>query len=441
MSRARAVLLSLLALVIVAIGVGFVVATRDPQPELSQNLQQRQADATHGAYVARLGDCTACHTAAGGKPFAGGLAFPTPLGNIYSTNITPDRETGIGGYTLKDFIRLMRFGVAADGRHIYPAMPYTAYAKTSDEDLQDLFAYFKGEVAPVRQADRSDLRWPFSMRWPLAFWNLAFHDSSRFQPDTGQNGDWNRGAYLVQGFAHCGTCHTPRGVALQEKDTGGRTNLYLSGSSLDGSSPINLRGNKGDGLGTWSIEEIVADLKTGRTALSAVHGPMTEVVTNSTSAMTDGDLRAIAVYLKSLSPAPAEGRATYTPSQDTYAMFKQGRANERGARIFLDSCAACHRLDGQGYDHTFPRLGGNLTVLAPKTDSLLAILLAGSRLPALHDKPSRLAMPPYGWRYNDEDIAQLATFLRSAWGNSASAVKASEVAEIRKRVSQQQAAH
>ena len=253
---------------------------------------------------------------------------------------------GIGDYTLEDFIRLMRFGVAPDHRNIYPAMPYAAFAKTSDEDLQDLYAYFLQQVAPVSQVNRSDLSWPFSMRWPLALWNVAFHDAGRFQPDSAQGADWNRGAYLVQGFAHCGTCHTPRGVALQEKDVSGRTNLYLSGSSIDGSSPINLRGNDADGLGKWSLEDIVTDLKTSRTALSAVHGPMTEVVVNSTSGMTDDNLKAIAVYLKSLSPAPAESRAAYTPNHDTYAMFKEGRANERGARIYLDHSLMSPQLGG-----------------------------------------------------------------------------------------------
>jgi mono/diheme cytochrome c family protein len=437
MSR-RPLLVGILILVLVAAGAVAAVALHDPQPELSQALLQRKPDATRGAYIARLGDCTACHTAPGGKPFAGGLAFATPVGNVYSTNITSDKDTGIGHYTLKDFIRLMRFGVAPDRRNIYPAMPYTAFAKTSDEDLQDLFAYFMGQVAPVSQVNRTDIAWPFSMRWPLALWNVAFHDDSRYQPDTAQSAEWNRGAYLVQGFAHCGTCHTPRGVAVQERDVAGRTNLFLSGSSLDGSSPVNLRGNDADGLGKWNVEDIVTDLKTGRTALSAVHGPMTEVVANSTSGMTDDDLTAIAVYLKSLAPAPADGRATYTPNQDTFAMFKEGRANERGARIYLDSCAACHRTDGQGYDHAFPRLAGNLTVLAPHTDSLLAIIISGNRLPAVQDQPSRLAMPPYGWRWDDAEIADLATFLRSAWGNKAAPVVTSDVTEIRKQISRQQ---
>ena len=440
MPRARTLLLSLSVAAILAAGVAVAVATYDPQPDLQTSLTARKPDAARGAYLARVGDCTACHTAAGGKPFAGGLGFPTPVGTIYSTNITPDRETGIGQYTLKDFIRLMRHGIAADGRNIYPAMPYTAYAKTSDEDLQDVYAYFMEQVAPVAQVNRSDLVWPLSVRWPLAFWNLAFHDDRRYRPDPAQSAEWNHGAYLIQGFAHCGTCHTPRGVALQEKDTAGRTNLYLSGSSLDGSSPVNLRGNEADGLGKWGADDIVSILKTGRTALSAVHGPMTEVVVNSTSGMQDSDLRAMAVYLKSLSPAPAEGRASYVPDGATYAMFKEGRAKERGARMFMDSCSACHRLDGQGYDHAFPRLAGNLTVLAPYTDSLLAILLYGNRLPAVQDQPSRLAMPPFSWRYSDEEIADLATFLRSAWGNGAPAVKASEVARVRKRVGEQQAA-
>ena len=433
MSRGRAVLLGV-AVVILAAACGLaVLVLRDPQPPLDASLTARQPNVDNGACVARLADCVACHTTAGGKPFAGGEPFPTPVGTVYSTNITPDRRTGIGDYDLKDFIRLMRFGISRDGRRVYPAMPYTAYARATDADLQDLFAFLRVKVDAVEQPNKPNAApWPLNIRWPIAFWNAAFHDSRSFLSDPSRDAAWNRGAYLVQGFGHCGTCHTPRGIFFQEKDLTGRTDLFVSGSTLDNSSPINLRGNQADGLGRWRNNDVAEVLKTGRSALAAVHGPMTLVVADSTQFVTEDDLSAMAVYLKSLSPAPSEGRATFQESDDTYRSIMAGDRNDAGARIYMDSCAACHRLDGQGYDHTFPRLAGNPSVLAANTDSLIAIILGGSRLPSTAAAPSALAMPPFGWRYNDEDIAALATFVRGSWGNGGSAVTSTEVAAIRK---------
>jgi mono/diheme cytochrome c family protein len=430
MRRSRAILIGAAALVVVVAGAIAALVLHDPQPPLDVSLIARKPSIDNGAYVALLADCAACHTIASGKPYAGGVPFPTPIGTVYSTNITSDRRTGIGDYELKDFIRLMRFGVARDGRYVYPAMPYTAYAHATDSDLQDLFAFLRERVAPVEQSNKpGSAMWPLNMRWPIALWNAAFHNSRTFSPDPSQNAVWNRGAYLVQGFGHCGTCHTPRGIFFQERDA---TSLFLSGSTLDNSSPINLRGNEADGLARWRREDIAEVLKSGRTALSAVHGPMTLVVADSMQFTTDDDASAIATYLKSLSPAPEVGRATFRASADTYRSIMSGDRDDAGARIYMDSCAACHRLDGQGYDHTFPQLAGNASVLTTNTDSLIAIILGGSRLPSTAPAPSALAMPPFGWRYNDGEIAQLATFVRTSWGNGGSAVTAAEVAAMRK---------
>jgi mono/diheme cytochrome c family protein len=442
MRRGRLILLGLVLVVLVIIGAIAALVFRDPQPPLDPSLLARRANVDNGAYVARLADCAACHTADDQKPFAGGAAFPTPVGTVYSSNITPDARTGIGAYDLKDFIRLMRYGITRDWSYVYPAMPYTAYAKATDADLQDLFAFLREKIAPVDQPNTpSSAKWPLSMRWPLALWNAAFHDSRHFEPDPARDSAWNRGAYLVEGFGHCGTCHTPRGIFFEEKDVSGRSDLFLSGSTLDNSSPINLRGNNADGLGRWHKEDITEVLKTGRSALSAVHGPMTLVVADSLQFMTDADLSAVAVYLKSLSPAPGDHRATFQPSEKTYQEIMDGNRNDAGARMYMDSCAACHRLDGQGYDHTFPRLAGNASVIATDTDSLIAIILQGSRLPSTADAPSALAMPPFGWRYNDEEVATLATFVRASWGNGASAVTATQVKAILDALSRKDAAN
>ncbi len=211
-----------LLVIAAAVAAAVVIAVHVPDPGLSAALAQRQPDATHGQYIATLGDCAACHTTPGGKALAGGLALTTPLGTIYTTNITPDRDTGIGSYTLTDFARAMRLGVRPDGARLYPAMPYTAYAKLSEEDLQDLFAYLQKDVAAVKQAPPANtIGWPLNQRWPMAFWNVAFLDSSRFTPDPAKDAQWNRGAYIVEGLEHCGECHTPRGVA-QNLDNGAK---------------------------------------------------------------------------------------------------------------------------------------------------------------------------------------------------------------------------
>jgi mono/diheme cytochrome c family protein len=422
------------AIVAVSVVAGAAIALHMPNPQISVALAQRQPDVAHGEYVAKLGDCVACHTTTSGKPFAGGLPFPTPVGTVHSTNITPDREKGIGNYDFKDFVRVMRFGVTPDGTHLYPAMPYRAYAKVSDEDLQDLFAYLQEGVAPVHEAAPANaIRWPLSMRWPLAFWNLAF-PGSRFTPDASKDAQWNRGSYLVQGLAHCGTCHTPRGLAFQEKDVSGTTDLYLSGTQIDGSSPTNLRSNPGDGLGRWSASDIAELLKTGRNAHSAVTGSMTEVIAHSTQYMTDGDIAAIAAYLKSLSPAPDAGRATYVASDATTNTIMAGREQSPGGRIFMDSCAACHRLSGRGEDLAFPSLAGNPSVLTRDPSSLISVILSGARLPSTAGAPTGLAMPPFGWRYNDAEVAELATFIRSSWGNTAPAVVREQVTGVRKQL-------
>jgi mono/diheme cytochrome c family protein len=427
---------------IVAIAIGalivaavVVIVARFPDPAVAPGLAQRQPDAARGAYIAVLGDCAFCHTGPRGQAFAGGLKISTPIGAVYSSNITPDPDTGIGRYSLKDFIRALRFGVRPDGARLYPAMPYTAYARVTDQDLQDLLVYLKTAVAPVHEASRStDISWPLKLRWPLALWNAAFHDPTGFQADASKDDQWNRGAYLVEGLAHCGTCHTPRGLFFEEKDARGTSNLYLSGTRLDDLSPINLRGNEGDGLGRWSADAIASLLKSGRNEHSAVTGSMTDVVRHSTQFMTEQDVGAIAAYLKSLSPAPGK-RASFAANDTTTRAILAGNEQSPGGRIYLDSCAACHRLTGGGESLTFPTLAGNSTVLNSDPSSLLAVILSGARAPATDAAPTGLAMPAFGWRYDDSDIAALATFIRTSWGNDAAPVSAAQVSQLRRELS------
>jgi mono/diheme cytochrome c family protein len=272
------------------------------------------------------------------------------------------------------------------------------------------------------------------MRWPLALWNLAFHKAEPFHAEAARDAEWNRGAYLVQGLAHCGTCHTPRNFAFAEKALDDSTPLYLSGASFDGRSPINLRGNEGDGLGRWSREDIVQLLKTGRNPHSAVSGSMVEVVSFSTQYLDDKDLSAIAAYLKTLSPAPGD-HPSFTPDRTTEKAYLDGTQTDPGGRIFMDSCSACHRLGGEGAGTAFPGLAGNPMVLSRDPASLIEVILAGSRLPSTARAPSNLAMPGFAWRYGDADLAALASFVRSAWGNHAPAVTPGQVTDVRARLS------
>ncbi len=429
----RKIIIGVVAAGIVAVAAAWAFASITPSVTIDASVANRKGDAVHGAYLARAGDCIACHTARGGAPFAGGQPFATPVGTIYSTNITGDREHGIGGYTFEEFVLAMREGLAKGGKRLYPAMPFTAYAKVSDADLQDLYAYFTTQVPASTQANRaSDVPWPLGIRWPLAYWSHAFHDDSRFVADASKSVEWNRGAYLVQGLAHCGTCHTPRGAAFQELDVSGRSDTFLAGSSLDHTAPINLRSSAGGGLEAWSVDDVVASLKTGRNPHSAVSGPMGEVVENSTQYLSDDDLKAIAVYLKSLGTPPQA--ASFHADDATVKAVMAGEAKGRGAEAYLDSCAACHRVNGRGASGVFPSLVNNPMVTQANPDSLIAVILAGSRLPSTATRPSPLAMPPFGWRYDDEDVAQLASFVRSSWGNQGPAVTAKQVAAVRAKV-------
>ncbi len=426
-------IIAILLLSVVATGAYGIVhlASVLPEPDIAPAIAKRRPDSTHGRQVALEGDCAGCHSAPDDESYAGGVAFSTPVGTLYSSNITPDAESGIGTYGFADFVRLMRLGVAPDGKRVYPAMPYTAYAKVSDEDLQDLFAYLREQVAPVRRKTRpADISWPLTMRWPLALWDVAFHDPRRFQPDPAQDAEWNRGAYLVHGLAHCGTCHTPRNFAFAERDLDGRSPLYLSGAAFDGASPINLRGNDGDGLGRWSKADLVQLLKSGRNPHSAASGSMVEVIGFSTQFLPDSDLSAIAAYLKSLTPAPGD-HAAFIPDETTRRNELKGSPSGLGGRLFMDSCAACHRLGGEGAATAFPGLAGNASVLSRDPASLIQVILAGSRLPSTAAAPSALAMPGFAWRYDDIEIAALASFVRGAWGNHASPVIPGQVTDAR----------
>jgi mono/diheme cytochrome c family protein len=387
---------------------------------------------TRGEYLARAGDCVACHSAPGGKAFAGGLKMGTPLGAIFATNITPDIETGIGTYTERDFDRAVRGGVAKDGRHLYPAMPYPSYAKMTDEDVRALYDYFMRAVPPVHQVNQRDeiSAW-LSPRWPLAIWNALFVAGTGFAATPGKDAQWNRGAYLVEGLGHCGACHTPRGWAFQEKSLDAGSPDFLAGANLDGWYASSLRQNLASGLGDWSRPEIVEFLRTGHNRHGSAYGSMRDVINNSTPWLTDDDLSGIAVFLASLPANTAEKAPVH--DDVTATALLGGTEASPGAAVYAAQCQSCHKETGAAAPPYLPALAGNPTVLDRDPASLINIVLNGSAPLVVKGNPAPYRMPQYRVLLNNQQIADVITFIRGGWGNSAPPVSAGDVADLRKR--------
>ncbi len=382
-------------------------------------------------YLARAADCVSCHSIPGGKAFAGGLKMGTPLGAIYSTNITPDSQTGIGSYTLADFARAVRQGIAKDGRHLYPAMPYPSYSKLSTADVAALYRFFMKQVPPVRQANLpSGIPKLLSFRWPLAIWNYLYAPSASYVAKPGHDARWNRGAYLVQGPGHCGACHTPRGIGMEEKSLDDSSPSYLGGAELDAWYAPSLRGEVRTGLGTWSKEDIVEFLRQGHNRIGTAFGSMAEAVNNSTSYLSDSDADGIATYLKSL-PATSVQQAVAYNNATTAALRKSPTA-QPGGGVYAGACASCHGFDAKGFTPYMPALVGNPVVLDHDPSSLINLTLNGSVPLLARGTPDAYRMPQFRQQLSDEDIAGVLTFIRNAWGNGAAVVTATQVAKLRK---------
>ncbi len=371
-----------------------------------------------GRYLATAGDCMPCHTKPGGTPFAGGRAIETPFGTLYSANITPDRDNGLGGWSPDQFYRALHEGVDAEGRHLYPAFPYNYFNKISREDSDALFAYLK-TLQPAKEAPPpNELKWPFSMRWLMIGWNLLFLDKDGFKTDNSQSAEWNRGAYLVNGPEHCGTCHTPMNMFGAPK-----TSANLRGGLFAESFAPDLSTNKKTGIGSWKTDEIIAFLKTGRNAHANASADMGEVVERSTSMLTDEDLHAIAIYLQTLSPSSED--SVDKPSKEQMRL---------GEDVFTDNCSACHQAKAEGVPTLFPPLEHSAEVQQRDATMLIHVILTGTRTASTEKAPTAVSMPGYHWKLSDEQIAAVTSYIRNSWGNSASSVSAKDVADLRKKL-------
>jgi alcohol dehydrogenase (quinone), cytochrome c subunit len=388
-----------------------------------------------GAYLAKLGDCAACHSIPDKPAFSGGLRMATPIGAIYSTNITPDDTYGIGRLSLADFDHALRFGVA-DGHTLYPAMPYTSYYNTTPEDVAALYAYFKHGVAAAGIPNRpSDIPFPLSMRWPLTYWRWLFASRPEpFRPAPGMAPEVARGAYFVNGMGHCGECHTPRAITMQVKAVEPSDGpAYLSGAVIENFFAPSLRNGGPGTIGAWTDSELAQFLKTGANPHGIAFGSMTDVIVHSTQYMTDEDALAAAKYLKTIhapSDAPA---ALFTYDRAEHEALRNGDASKPGAMVYLDNCAACHRPDGMGYERVFPRLAGNPVAEADNPLSLVTVVLQGSETPRTQGTPARFVMPGFAWRLSDQEVADTINFIRTSWGNRASLITPKDVARVREQ--------
>jgi mono/diheme cytochrome c family protein len=390
----------------------------------AQNLDKQAFEVIeHGRYMATAADCTACHTAKGGQPFAGGGALETPFGTLLAPNITPDLATGIGGWTDDQFVDAVRNGIGHGGIHLYPAMPYTYYTKLKREDVIAIRA-FLDTVQPVHNlVQANQLPFPFNQRETMIGWNELYFIPGEFKPDPGKSAEWNRGAYIVEGTEHCGLCHTPKNVM-----GGDENSQAMQGSVLQNWYAPNITGNRRIGLGDWTVDDIALYLKTGRNRYDIASGPMADAVTHSTSHLTDADLRAIAVYLKDLPPG---GGVLPQP------VSAQDPAMQQGQAIYNEQCAACHTVGGEGIVGLFPRLSGAPLVQQSQATSLIRVVLEGSRAAATDGAPTGPAMPAFAWKLSDAEIAAVVTYIRNAWGNAAPPVSAGEVSNMRQTLRRQ----
>lgn len=388
-----------------------------------------------GQYLATAGDCVACHTAPQGKPYAGGLSIPTPIGTIYATNITPSKTAGIGNYTEQQFSDALRRGIRADGARLYPAMPYTAYSQLTDDDVHALYFWFMHDVKPVDTVPKpTQLPFPFNIRLSMAAWNLLFLDSKPFTPDSSKTAEWNRGAYLVRGLAHCTTCHTPRNLLMAEKSS-----QELAGGEVGTWHAPNITSDANSGVGGWSDADLVAYMKLGHaTGRGQAAGSMAEAVDNSLQHLTDADLKAIVTYLRTV-PAqhnPADTRAAYSwgSASDELSSIRgvalpSDPNKMTGAQLYDGYCASCHQAQGQGsFDGKLPSLFHNTALGRTNTNNLVMVMLDGINWSS---NGRDVHMPGFAQTLTDQQIATLGNYLLKHYGNPSAVISVDQVKTLR----------
>jgi mono/diheme cytochrome c family protein len=382
------------------------------------------AQVERGKYLAQAGDCIACHTIPGTRIFSGNRPMPTPFGTLYSPNITPDPDTGIGKWSADDFYNMMHTGRSPKGYLLYPAMPFASYTKVTRADSDAIFAYLRS-VPPVRQASREhDLRFPYNNRALLIGWRTLYFEEGEYQPDRSKSAEWNRGAYLVQGLGHCSMCHTPinalGGSSEERAFQGGlipMQNWYAP----------SLTSNREAGLGTWAIQDIVDLLQAGVSSRATVYGPMAEVTYNSLQFMNDADIRAMAVYLKSL---PADQPLAADP-RSAPLRADVGGAYTEGRRVYAQRCATCHGAEGRGKPPHYPPLAANQSISMTSSVNAIRMVLNGGYPPGTRRNPMPYGMPPFAQDLTDDSIAAVVTYIRTAWGNRGAPVSSRDVNKLR----------
>jgi mono/diheme cytochrome c family protein len=404
----RAILLALLLCTAFAVGEAQTQAPTQALPSAET--------IAHGKAMVDAANCTGCHTADPAKPFAGGKRIDTPFGGIYSPNLTPDRDTGLGGWSDDNFYQALRNGVAPNGSRYYPAFPYPYFTKLTRQDILAIKAYLATLTPVTNTPPPRELHWPLNYRILMRGWDWLFFKPGILLPDQQKSPDWNRGRYLVEGAGHCGACHTPKGVFGADKSA----RAFGGGLVQDQFAP-RLDAAPRSGLKSWSVDDIVEYLQSGRNGRSHAGGLMADVVVDSTSVMSDGDVRAIAVYLKDL-PA-GEPEPNVLPPAPTQM--------SDGARIYKRACIACHEVDGSGAPRIYPPLPGNAGLQSAIPANTLRIILEGAQTVTTPRAPNTGSMPAYGKDLSDQEIADVATYIRNSWGNSASAVTPEQVAAAR----------
>ncbi len=382
-----------------------------------------------GEYLARAADCLVCHTTQNGKDYAGGLAFPLPFGTLYSTNITPDKETGIGNYGDQDFLDAVQRGIRSDGTRLYPAMPFTSYTYLTDADALAIKAYLFS-LAPVKTAARENtLKFPYDQRWLMAIWSALFNADARFAPDTSKSPEWNRGAYIAEALAHCGECHTPRNLAFALNNR-----KKFGGAMTAGWYAFNVSADKGTGVGAWSDDDLFAYLSSGHArGHGAAAGPMGEAVDQSLSQLAPEDIRGLVVYLRSV-PAITSADFPATLAPPAPVSHKEGEAapNALGKKVFEGACAGCHGWTGVSLVTPFATLTGARAVNDPSGTNVVQVMISSAN----RHTPGAASMPAFGGTHSDAEIAAVANYVTARFGSKASNVTETDVARLRGQVSQ-----